>query len=417
MQLLAPATFDAAVAQLEKKTPVASALKSAGWAQMPLALRERAFFTSTVENLRVVAEAQNKIHDALSLAGEGRMNKATFVADMRQLLNAPAGDSKELTDIASRKRLELIYNHNIESAREYARWVTGQDPDILDAFPAQELLRVEERQMKRNWPQRWMEHGGKFFGGRMIALKNDPIWEKISDFGTPWPPFAFNSGMGVQDIERDEAEAIGLLAPGQTVAPRLQDFNAKLEASLPQNVSPAILDGFKQIFRDQIAVGPDNKIAWVPDILNTLFDNAVAGKNLGAVVNLGIATPEAIAIAQRDLGIDLAGWRMEVRAQDVRHALIGHGELDLIKPGSGEDNWTQVPLTRADLRAVPLVWRMPDQMIGRAAAASYTDTPPAGFPGSIRIQSNIAGQLWIVDYYADTKTKTLGLKTMWRKRP
>jgi hypothetical protein len=415
MPILAPMPLDAAVAQLDRKTPVASALSSAQWAQMPLALRERAFFTSTVENLRAVAEAQNKIRDALTLAGDGRMNRANFVSEMRQLLHAAPGDSDDLTDITSVRRLRLIYDHNMESAREYAAWTAGQEPALLDAYPAQELFRAEERENPRDWEKRWLDAGGKFYSGRMIALKGDPIWEKISRFGTPWPPFDFNSGMDIDDIDREEAEEIGLLNPGQTIAPTLQDFNAKLEASLPADVPDTALTAFKQIFGDQINIGADGKVAWVPDILDKTYDDAVAGKNLNSIVNLGKATQETINIAQRDLGIDLTGWSMQVRAQDVRHALIGHGEPDLIRPGTGETDLKQVPLTRDDLRAVPLVWRMPDQMVPRAGAASYTDTPPAGWPGSIRIQSNIAGKLWIVEYYADSKAKILALKTMWRK--
>jgi hypothetical protein len=42
-----------------------------------------------------------------------------------------------------------------------------------------------------------MQAGGQIFGGRMIALKSDPIWTAISAFGTPYPPFDYNSGMWV----------------------------------------------------------------------------------------------------------------------------------------------------------------------------------------------------------------------------
>jgi hypothetical protein len=31
---------------------------------------------------------------------------------------------------------------------------------------------------------------------RMIARKDSPIWEALSRFGTPYPPFDFNSGCG-----------------------------------------------------------------------------------------------------------------------------------------------------------------------------------------------------------------------------
>ena len=51
---------------------------------------------------------------------------------------------------------------------------------------------------------------GQIHGGRMIALKDDPVWLKISDFGHPHPPFAFGSGMDMVDISRVEAVELGL---------------------------------------------------------------------------------------------------------------------------------------------------------------------------------------------------------------
>lgn len=39
----------------------------------------------------------------------------------------------------------------------------------------------------------------------MIALKSDRVWTNFSRFGRPYPPSDFGSGMGVEDIDRDEA--------------------------------------------------------------------------------------------------------------------------------------------------------------------------------------------------------------------
>ncbi len=72
----------------------------------------------------------------------------------------------------------------------------------------------------------------------MIALKNDPIWSRLGSsdlfedgLDNPYPPFAFNSGMGVRDVARDEAEQLGLLEPNQEVFPRDLSFNQELQAS------------------------------------------------------------------------------------------------------------------------------------------------------------------------------------------
>src|SRR6185369_16237886 len=127
------------------------------------------------------------------------------------------GEEGTLTDLSSDRRLNVMLDTNIEMAQGYGGWAQGQDKQILDQWPAQELIRVMNfdavaRGTARDWPGRWDDEGGEFFGaGRMIALKNAPIWKDISRFELPYPPFDFNSGMDVQDIERDEAIALGLI--------------------------------------------------------------------------------------------------------------------------------------------------------------------------------------------------------------
>lgn len=240
--------FDAAVAKLGSRSPVASALKSAEWAAVPLALRERAFFSAQVANAETVAKLQGALTEALKLEGDTFMDPSKFVAVMRQHLGAEPGDTGELTDLASRRRLELIYRQNIESAQEYGRWKAGNDPDLLDAYPAQELIRVESREVERDWEKRWADAGGRLAGGRMVALKNDPVWAKLSRFGTPWPPFDFNSGMGVEDVDRAEAEALGLLKPGDP-APETPavGFNSDMQASVTR-LDPAVVEAAKASF-------------------------------------------------------------------------------------------------------------------------------------------------------------------------
>jgi hypothetical protein len=121
---------------------------------------------------------------------------------------------------------------NLAPAQGYGQALQGAQPEVLDQWPAQELVRVVDSAEPRDWAARWAAAGGQFFGGRMVALKADPIWTAISRFKTPYPPFDFNSGMEVEDIDRDEAEALGLLerdAPAP--APELPDFNAELQAT------------------------------------------------------------------------------------------------------------------------------------------------------------------------------------------
>ena len=257
--------LEAAVRRLGERTPVASKLNSAQWQELSLGLRERAFFSAGVEKLRMLAAMQAKIDEALTLAGgpdSAFMDRSKFVAEMRNALGAPEGDSGSLTDLASTRRLGLVYDFQKESATEYARWQVAQDPDLLEAFPCQELLRVEDREVQRDWESRWTAAGGAIYAGRMIARRDAGVWYKISRFGTPYPPFDFGSGMGVADVERDEAIALGVIPADAVVQPQSEGFNARLEASVPQ-ASPALMEGFKAIFGDQVAIDAGGKIRWI----------------------------------------------------------------------------------------------------------------------------------------------------------
>ena len=62
--------------------------------------------------------------------------------------------------------------------------------------------------------------------GRMAALKSSGIWQALGDgeggfndtLGNPYPPFAFRSGMWTVELDRGEAEELGLLAEGEAAA-------------------------------------------------------------------------------------------------------------------------------------------------------------------------------------------------------
>lgn len=399
-----PMPLAAAVQRLESKTPVASALSSEQWAMLELGLRDRAFFSAKVDSIRTVASMQTKVDAALSTMSDPEkafMDRAKFIAEMRTELGAAPGDSGDLRDITSTARLGLIYDFQVEDAREYARWQAGQDQAILDEFPAQELIRLWEPKggpsARRDWPQRWVDAGGRFVdGGRMIALKNDPIWLKLSRFGRPWPPFDHASGMGLQDIDRDEAVALEVLQPGERVAPQVGDFNRSLEASLPANPSPAIVEGFKNIFGDQVEVGRDGKIVWQGQRVLKLYETALADPQSKWSLDLGTATRETVAAA-RQVGTDLHGARLVVTADDVRHINRRHGP-------EAEKDPTQRPVTALDVQLVPHVWRTPDSVsLGER-------------PGSLEFWSTVAGRRALIVFDRQADSPRWSVKTLYVKK-
>lgn len=265
-----------AVASLSAKTPIGSALRSPDWQRVPLALRESAFFSSAVESARFVQTMQDRLlglvrltRERLANGSEGPfLSRTNFIADMRALANElgldttrDAMDAGTVRDITSDARLGLIFDIQTQRAAEYAKWKMEQDPAVLDAYPAQELVRIEHREVPRNWIARWQEAGGTFYAGRPIALKGDGIWTRISAFGTPWPPFDFNSGMGLADIARAEAERLGVIAPAQRVAPQQADFTDSLAASV-RGISDRLQTALRTIFGNQIDI-IDGEARWL----------------------------------------------------------------------------------------------------------------------------------------------------------
>jgi hypothetical protein len=155
------------------------------------------------------------------------MEQGLFREEMGRLLRSagykrPAGEDRfSIKSLKSAACLDLTWQFSLQMARGYARWKTDMDPDILEASPCYELIRVRSKVEIRDWPLVWEEAGGTFHGtpgpdypgapGRMIALKTDPIWLVISRFKTPWPPFQPDSGMGLRSVRWKEAEALGLI--------------------------------------------------------------------------------------------------------------------------------------------------------------------------------------------------------------
>lgn len=269
-----PSPFKEALAKLAVRAPIGADLSSSEWADVPLALRERAMFSARTTNaayLQDIADRVTRIVNPQTVIRDGRpvtegMTIADARAELKEILKGigydPGDKAGGIQDLSSDRRLNLILKQNVESAQGYGNWLQGQAEGALDEFPAQELFRAEDREEPRDWPTRWMQAGGEIFtGGRMIALKTDPIWTAISEFGTPWPPFDYNSGMWVRDVDRDTSEELGLIRPGEAVASgAVPAFNADLQASA-KGLSPELLASLEQSFGSQVVITGD-AIRW-----------------------------------------------------------------------------------------------------------------------------------------------------------
>jgi len=240
MSFTAPVPFKEALDAHDVKSHLATTGNTADLQQLSGAVKRRALFSATVTS----GELLQKLDDSINAMLTGQTDLATARLGIKQLL-ADMGYEPDpekiggLQDLSSTDRINLQLETNIDTARGYGWDLQGQDPDVLDEWPAQELIRdFVPKGKERDWSERWTRVGGEFYDGRMIALKNDPIWSKIGDsdifpdgLDNPYPPFAFNSGMGVRDEDRDEAESLGLIEANQEVFPRDLSFNAELQAS------------------------------------------------------------------------------------------------------------------------------------------------------------------------------------------
>jgi hypothetical protein len=404
-----------AVARMDRKTPVASRLSSAQWAEVPLALRERAFFSAKVESVRFLANAQDKIKTRLSLereklpnGKEAFVNRDSFIRDMRRIaqeegIQTTGADGRgTIRDIRSVPRLGLIYDMQVDSATGYARWKIDHDPDVLDEFPAYRLGPSSATQPRPEsyWRGRWMEAGGSagWQGAsriEMTALKTSPIWTALSVFGTPWPPFDYGSSRMLEDVDRDEATALGLVketgpvpdfgAKGSTPPA----FNDSLEASV-SDWSADQVSTLKLAFGDQVQEKA-GKLAWQGNIIGDLYTKATTDPQYKASLDLGIAMPRAINMAAAQ-GTDLSGYTLQIKADDIRHANKRHG-------GSSGD---RDPISKLDIEVIPHVWRDPDQIT-------------KGANGVLRFKKNVAGRLVMAEFQRSEKNKLAGIKTIMRE--
>jgi len=236
--------FLEALDRLGQRGVVASDFDSFMWRQVAVEVRERAFFSSRVESGRLLDAMKGYVGDYLAEArdGEGRLKaqgRSEFVAEMRELAMreglgrvdpetgeiSPEIRETDLEDIRSIARLQLVFDTQVEAAQEYGFWAQGMEPAVLRAFPAARFIRVRPVMVPR------AIHAAN--EGEVRRKDDMEFWLAMNeDFGVPWGPWGFNSGMGVEDVGRREAMRLGLVTPDAPVEPVRRRFNEGLEAGV-----------------------------------------------------------------------------------------------------------------------------------------------------------------------------------------
>lgn len=258
-----PIPFKEALESRAMKRILPTAAKSAEIAKLGPQILTRSTFSAQMAEVGPLVRLDRLITEMVSpisrtARGESVIDAGTFRLEMRKALaeagyTPPKGKEGGLLDHRSDRRLNLILKMNLDSAYGYGQHVQGQDPDILDMWPCQELIRVESRKEEREWVDKWVRKGGSLYpkngGRRMIARKDDSIWSAISRFGTPYPPFDYNSGMGLRDVRRKEAEDLGVIKRSDIIKPDETRLTDNVEAAFPKGISSGLAEVLQQVFK------------------------------------------------------------------------------------------------------------------------------------------------------------------------
>ena len=121
-------------------------------------------------------------------------------------------DSNPVEELLDRGRIRLIFRVNVALRQGWRHWHDGQSEIARTMYPAQELLRVgRPPKHARDWEARWVSAGGRLVDGRLIALRNDPVWLAISAFEYPFSPFDVRSSMSTRNLDRKTSLSLGLI--------------------------------------------------------------------------------------------------------------------------------------------------------------------------------------------------------------
>lgn len=355
-----------AAEKILQKALVTSDIGSEQWNSIQAGLRDRAFFSARVAEVRFLDAMRSQIAESLS----GNLSQSEFRKAVREMLTHGSYDAGEnrgtIKDLMTKARLDLIFDTNRKMAQGYVQHLQATTDGALAAFPAYELLRAEPRKMPRNWPAIWQQKGGTLYQGRMIAPKTDPIWTRISRFGLPYPPFDYNSGMDIFSVSRSECLALGvpLPDPGSAEGASAPSFNDNLQTSFDAgHWSGDYARKLHEAFGDQLKYTQDQTtgnvtVQWQRCLVRDMFENYTVptpeesgkGWRLGKATAKMLSECDKVSPKYRPL---FEGRGLTLNKSLAKHTIDeGHWLVDNT-PGN-------MPVRPADLDLLPSLWRSPD---------------------------------------------------------
>lgn len=244
-----PVSFAEAVAFMRRKKIFPTDMTTQELRELDAAFREQAFFSAQNVFEDVLTIQKQVIESILSpkrvmradrvapgnpqgWVTEG-FNPATARVEIKRALDrigySPELDERgTIKDLSSDARMNLVVDTNERLARGYGFKRVGETPALLKTRPGWELYRQEDRVKVRDWLTRFRVAGeltgdpiGTGWvitpGGQMLGMKGHAIWEQLGSsanfddaLDVSYPPFAFNSGMWVRDVTREDCDKAGL---------------------------------------------------------------------------------------------------------------------------------------------------------------------------------------------------------------
>jgi hypothetical protein len=277
-----------ALRALLRRKAAPSTFNSADWQAVGPAIRQRSFFSATINSAKVLNRMRNMLLDWQagttetvtnpSTGAEETVYKVNGLAEFRERAGtllvseglAQPADFKDtrISNVVSNSRLQLIFNTNTEQAQTFAYWQTRvTNPRTLNRWPAARFFRRPGAVTPRD------RHVAA--EGQVRRYDDFEFWlfqnaADIGGFEVPWGPFGFNSYMTQQPVSRKEAEALGLVRPGEVlVVPDLTRFGITPAKQLNTGVEADVDDLPPDLRREAIAavtarlgpnaLGPDGR--------------------------------------------------------------------------------------------------------------------------------------------------------------
>jgi hypothetical protein len=227
MTFTSPTPLFDAMREITRRRAVPTSLDSAALAALGDEFWEDSFASAQTMLRDPLEELQRSIAQIVSPDGDDRAAARLRVKELYDLYGYTPETPGAITDLRSDARINLVIDHWTKAARGKAATVRNNDADLLWSHPCYELVRIGQRDKKRNWHEIWRGAGGKiFFGtgidgkeGRLIARKDDPVWFGISEFNRAEEPFRYNSGAGRVARPRKLCVELGVISADERTGP------------------------------------------------------------------------------------------------------------------------------------------------------------------------------------------------------